>query len=145
MGTGCASGPAKDRQIMPLCLGEESAQQSCVSAQLLEAKGRATCGTEAMGVETTEPLCRRASLSPQRPQSTGSGFSTVPGGLRCQRKLLCVLHAACVCVGVALEGEPPLGPGHWLTLLGTQGWLWAQLWAAAAGAGNLKATGPGGR
>lgn len=124
VGTGCASGPA-GRQIMPLCLGEGSAQQSCVSAQLLEAKGRATCGTEAMGVETTEPLCRRASLSPQRPQSTGSGFSTVPGRPEVPKELLCVLHAACVCVGVS-AGEPPLGPGHWLTL-GTQGWLWAQL------------------
>ena len=53
MGTGClASGPP-GRQVISLRLGEGSAEQSCVSARLLEAKGQATWGTEATGVETS--------------------------------------------------------------------------------------------
>ena len=53
MGTGClASGPPGS-QVMPLCPGEGSAEQSCVSARLLKARGWATCGTEATGMETS--------------------------------------------------------------------------------------------
>lgn len=73
VGTGCASGPT-GWQIMLLCLGEGSAQQSCVSSQLLEAKGRATCGNEAMGVETSRAPVQKSLAEPPAASEYRVGF-----------------------------------------------------------------------